>query len=953
MPRPPAVAELDTPRPLSASGAARARARVAPIVAGYEIGRMLGKGGMGVVWEAFEHRLERKVALKVHSGGATPERVAQLWAEAKLAARIAHAGVVSVHDVGTTLDGEPYYTMDLIEGTSLSADLKRGPLSPSRALAIGIEIADAVAAAHACGIVHCDLKPSNILLDIQGRVKILDFGIAERLDQKRERTEILGTPPYMSPEQINAEAPSVSSDVYSIGVILYEMIAGQRPFAGDCLEALIFTILTEPPPPLSQVSPLVHTDLERVCMRCLEKRPAARFSSARALHEALVAILEGRPILDEAAPTLSYVPRAITVEPQRHKLSRESAPCHYRFSVDFNASPELLWSYITNTERVGKLLGWPALEFSSQRAPEGHLMRMATVQILWTRLSWEVNPYAWVRDREFIAFQGNERGPVQAVWYQFFLKPGAAGRTEVTVEFRAISQGIVGWLMAFIQFKLWFPRRFEKFFKRLAGVLDGADARLDAYEPPHRPSVAVRARVDKAAALLTRDRRFPETLVAELVYLLLYAPDKKIERLRPFALADAWGARRQEVLDLFLHAAHAGLVDVAWDMICAECRLPYETVPSLQKVVRAGTCTGCGSAYEGDLARSVELVFRPHVAVRRIRPQTYCVQAPSDRPHIVAQQILDPGERRTLVLELSRGAHRIVATRAARAWDFAVSAVGSTSASTLRLTPEGIEARPLVVLAGKVSIEIENATSREEIFRVEAAGEAGDRVTAAVALNHPSFQQFFSKELIAHGDHLSVSRMAFLFLDVVNRTELLREHGDAGTLQILSEVALLVREEVEAQQGSLATADSTVGLLIAPFPEGVQALRAALRVIGRSVTEASRAVVRASVHKGRCIALTREGQVQYFGETLDRGASLLEGCAPLGIVVSTEISSDRDVARVILEEDAERRVTVTVAARRGSVRRAALADDEGDALTAVQERAVLADPDQETRPDLG
>jgi serine/threonine protein kinase len=906
-----AAPEQDTrAEPGRARASAEAGPGAPPRVPGYSIGRVLGKGGMGVVWEGFEHRLERKVAVKVHSGGATPERVAQLWSEARLAARIAHPGVVSVHDVGTTLDGHPYYTMDLIEGASLRAALTGGPLSPARALAIGIEIADAVAAAHERGIVHCDLKPGNILLDTMGRVKILDFGIAERIDEERDRILVRGTPQYMAPELLDAEAPTVASDLYAIGVILYEMIAGQRPFPAESMDALVHATRHQAPPPLSRMGPLVHTDFERACLHCLAKRPEHRFPSARALCEALTAILEGRKVHDEALHDRPPEPRSSALAPVRARPLRQAGTLHLRFQFAFKAPPERVWLYVADNDRLAKVLGQRPVAYAATKTPEGQVVRTGTMGGLGGALSWEEPPYAWVRHRELSAYRSYLDGPLRASWTELSLTLTADGGTQVTHAFWILPRGPLARLLGRAQIELFLRRRLRQAYRRIAARLAEGPRALDVLDPLHRPNAAVRARVESSAAQLGRERHFPQAILAELSSLLLYAPDRQVERLRPFALADAWGARREEVLDLFLHAASVGLVDIAWDLICAECRLPYETVPVLSGVARQGVCTGCGAAYEGDLAQSIELIFSPHRSIRKTRPQTYCVQSPMRRPHILAQQVVGPGERRTLGMELRFGAYRLVATRAARAWDFAVSAVGSTSACSLRLTPEAIETRLLLLRAGEVAIEMENATGREEIFRIESDDSQGQRVTAKAALCHPSFHAFFSGKVIAHGEHLAVSRMAFLFVDIKDRARLFAKHGDAGALQMLNQIEAALRGKAEAQQGSIVQVDAAAGLSVAAFADGAKAVKAAFGFIAWVRTEMPEAKVRAAVHQGRCIAMSSGERLRYFGETLSRGASLLAESAPGRVAVSPEIAGDRAAARVILEDDIERVVSV-------------------------------------------
>jgi len=255
-------------------------------VPGYELCRILGRGGTGIVWEAIERRSGRRVAVKVLAA-ATAEGVRALEAEACLTSTIQHPGVVRIHEVGRTAEGRPYVVMELVEGGELGGVLAGGWLSEPRAALIAAEIADAIAAAHAHGVVHCDLKPSNVLLDHEGRVRLVDFGLARRLADAADRVPLRGSAAYVSPEQIDGRAPGVGSDIHAIGVILYEMLTGRRPYVADSIHPLLFRIACRAPEPPSVLNPSVSEDVERACLRCLEKRPEDRFPTARELADAL------------------------------------------------------------------------------------------------------------------------------------------------------------------------------------------------------------------------------------------------------------------------------------------------------------------------------------------------------------------------------------------------------------------------------------------------------------------------------------------------------------------------------------------------------------------------------------------------------------------------------------------------------------------------------------------
>ena len=262
----------------------------------YEIVGPLGAGGMGEVYRARDSRLERDVAVKILPGefSAEPTRRARFEREARAAGQLNHPNILAVFDVGTH-EGMPYIVSELLEGETLRDRLRNGALPKRKAVEYGALVARALGTAQEKGITHRDVKPENIFVCSDGQVKILDFGLArlsarEGLDsdatisltQQTAAGVVLGTASYMSPEQARGFPADGRSDIFSLGAVLYEMLAGQRPFLGATFADLVTFILKEEPAPL----PLPVREipgLERVIRRCLEKNPSERFQSARDL----------------------------------------------------------------------------------------------------------------------------------------------------------------------------------------------------------------------------------------------------------------------------------------------------------------------------------------------------------------------------------------------------------------------------------------------------------------------------------------------------------------------------------------------------------------------------------------------------------------------------------------------------------------------------------------------
>jgi serine/threonine protein kinase len=264
----------------------------------YHIAAKLGAGGMGEVFLADDTRLERKAAIKFLPAemAADPERRKRFLTEAKAASALNHPHVCTVYDVGETEDGLPFIAMEFVEGQPLDLLVQQGPLEFSRVVEIAAQVADALDAAHASRIVHRDMKPANIILNERGQVKVLDFGLAKRLPQEptdalgmtaamelTQSGQVLGTPSYMSPEQALGKDLDHRTDIFSMGVVLYALMTGQRPFTGANFAEILDKIVHEQPTAIARLRYDVPPELERITLKCLQKSPDRRYQTAREL----------------------------------------------------------------------------------------------------------------------------------------------------------------------------------------------------------------------------------------------------------------------------------------------------------------------------------------------------------------------------------------------------------------------------------------------------------------------------------------------------------------------------------------------------------------------------------------------------------------------------------------------------------------------------------------------
>jgi serine/threonine protein kinase/WD40 repeat protein len=289
----------------------------------YEIVEPLGSGGMGEVYRARDPRLGREVAIKLVAtdGPPSPDRLRRFETEARAAAALSHPNVVTVFDVGTH-EGYPYLVLELLEGETLRETLRSGVPGLRQAVSWALEVSRGLGAAHERGIVHRDLKPENVFLTRDGRVKVLDFGLAKLHEtlvsngaDRESPTATKGTSPgvllgtigYMSPEQVKGETPDPRTDIFALGTLLYELLTGRKAFGGGTAPEVLASILRDEPPALEGQVPGVPASLEAVVRRCLGKRPSDRFSSARGVEAALETVLAG-------------------LEPSRVSLARPTEP---------------------------------------------------------------------------------------------------------------------------------------------------------------------------------------------------------------------------------------------------------------------------------------------------------------------------------------------------------------------------------------------------------------------------------------------------------------------------------------------------------------------------------------------------------------------------------------------------------------------------------------------------
>ncbi len=356
----------------------------------YELLERLGEGGMGVVFRAHDKRLERDVAIKVLPAERErdPERLVRFEREAKALAALNHPNIAAIYDVGES--GEtPYLVMELVEGRSLDRLIPRGGLGLAQFFELATPLADALAAAHDKGVTHRDLKPSNVMVTGDGRVKVLDFGLAKLRDTGGQEDEtrtlpdsitgegkIVGTIAYMSPEQAEGRPVDHRSDIFSLGVILYEMVTGRRPFSGDSTLSTLTAILRDTPDSVTELRQDLPRHLSRIIGHCLQKQPQRRYQSARDVVNELTELARetesGEAI--EPVPGSGHRPRSpLPWIVAGVAVAATAAVLLLRDSAPTSEEPEALPAAVAFAERT-RLTRAPGLETDAAWSPDGRFV---------------------------------------------------------------------------------------------------------------------------------------------------------------------------------------------------------------------------------------------------------------------------------------------------------------------------------------------------------------------------------------------------------------------------------------------------------------------------------------------------------------------------------------------------------------------------------------------------
>ena len=570
-----------------------------------------------------------------------------------------------------------------------------------------------------------------------------------------------------------------------------------------------------------------------------------------------------------------------------------SRSLHFNWVWRLSAEPEILWPLVSDTDRFNRDSGAPVLALPEADASgEGRLLAMRFLGMVF---QWREEPFEWSRPNRFSVTRRFLNGPLVEMRISARLDALSGGGTRLLYRMHLSTRHLLWTPFLALVFRFAVRRRFGAVFRRY----DGLAARGAAAPAPARERAFEawgRARLASRRRDLLEAGAHP-ALVTRLSFFLSEGDDRDLARMRPYALADAWGEKRRDVLELCLLAVRAGLLDFRWDLLCPSCRGAKSSGANLGDVRGRAHCDTCRIDFTAGFDGAVEVTFRPNPSIRSAASAEYCVGGPQRTPRILARRSLQAGATAILNLNLEDG--RYLLRSPALPGGLAVTVAMDGSPAPLAgpgaggWPGEGARWHP------RARLTLENPSPRQDTFLLERMEWADDAATAAEVTALQTFRDLFSQEALRPGEEIAVGSLAFLFTDLKGSTRMYREFGDAKAFALVMDHFDTLKSAISAEGGGIV---KTIGdAVLAVFPRPQSALRAALEAQRRLSESELPLVLKAGVHCGPCIAVTQNDRLDYFGSTLNLAARLLGFCEGGDVVLTQAVAGDPEVVEWLAE----------------------------------------------------
>ncbi len=557
-----------------------------------------------------------------------------------------------------------------------------------------------------------------------------------------------------------------------------------------------------------------------------------------------------------------------------------SADYHYRQERFFSQPPAVVWTFASDTARFNEFAGLNPYTVEERVDPDGRVRRFARSHVGPLPMRWQEGYGEWRENREWIIVREYETGPMRRMEVTTELRPEGDGcRLLFAVD--AETSGLLGLI----------AKTFGLLDRECANILaaierlvrEGEEIESEVKTDLIKPEAA--ARLNALAGELAS-----HALTPNLVQFLNRASTVSLRGMRPLELARRWHASPDHVVELFLAAAHRGILVMGWDLLCPRCRGAKSRVATLHDLPEGAHCSSCNIDYQRNFSSNVELTFRPESWLRPLPEGEFCLLGPGSAPHVKFQAEVAARSSRTYDVTLEPGSYRFRTVEAGGEADADISAGDAMPA----IIAQGAEIR-LEPASNRNAVSIRNETGRPLYFVIEDRNWVADALTGDRVIAMPIFRRLCPEQLLRPGDDAEIGRITILFTDLVGSTGLYDSLGDATAYNLVRDHFAFLSERIQRHNGFIV---KTVGdAVMAAFAHSDDAVRAALAIQDdvaafNSANRAGAIALKLGLHSGACIAVTAAGVLDYFGANVNIAARLEHQCAAGEVVVSGAMLDD-------------------------------------------------------------
>ena len=566
---------------------------------------------------------------------------------------------------------------------------------------------------------------------------------------------------------------------------------------------------------------------------------------------------------------------------------------YFDWQWQLQSSPQAIWPFASDTNRFNRDTGQPEIEMLANVKGTKHVrMKIPIIQV-----EWEEEPFEWTYPYSFGIVRRYSKGPIVEMRVQANFDPGANGGTCVRYQ---------SWIKAdnfFAQLGIPFvigvlaKNRFEKAFHSYDRVAN-QDGSVVEITPRRGLTPQGRLRFKSLSETIVQQGT-DQVLVARLEDFLERADELSVQRIRPYALAERWGVNRRAVLEMFLRATRAGILDMSWDLLCPTCRGTTEGHTNLGDVRSHSHCDTCQIDFTVNFDHNIEVVFRPNPSVRTVElDSAFCVGSPQFQPHVVISQRIAALRSLPVNLELEPGRYTLRASDVAGSVSVLADQDGSPN-SNFRATSFGWPPEQEHVSLHS-TLNLINATEAEQTFQLERTAWSDQAATAADVTSLQVFRDLFASEVIRPGEEISIGSVTLMFTDLRDSTRLYRKIGDAPAFGRVREHFDVLEQAITAEGGAIV---KTMGdSVMATFRHPISALRAVWNAQTK-IAEYGEPMLwlKVGLHKGPCIVVNLNDRLDYFGSTVNIAARLPAFSQGGELIFTQEVNDDPEIRDFLAE----------------------------------------------------